>query len=69
MNDQTHYEVKCPHPECYATAQLSYAKPSGIYDCKCHAIQIRLAWDTYADGRRVPQMALVGKDEQNEVSE
>jgi|688.fasta_scaffold1068370_2 hypothetical protein len=63
MNNQTHYEVKCPHPDCYATAQLSYAKPSGIYDCKCHACVIRLSWDTYADGRRVPRLTIVKKDE------
>jgi hypothetical protein len=66
MNNQTHYEVKCPHPDCYATAQLSYTKPAGIYDCKCHVCQIRLSWDTYTDGRRVPRLTIVTRDEVTE---
>lgn len=61
MSQATKLQATCPHPECGAKIPVKVDLPAGEYQCKCHAVVVRLSWATYLEGGNRPHLTLVEK--------
>lgn len=49
--------LTCPHPNCTHDINLADNMPSGTYLCPCHAIKVRLTWDSYLNEAPKPRFS------------
>ncbi len=52
-----HLSAPCPHPDCRHQIKIRPDLPADTYLCPCHAITVRLAWDSYVGGPRQPRLS------------